>query len=209
MINRLVSIVVRLWSNLYTIEISQRIKFKCNEIYSLWIQHALGKVGDNCRFVYPLILQGGGYKSIAIGTNTCIDHHTILGCWNHFGKDEKYCPEIVIGNNCSIGEYNHITAIGRISIGDGLLTGRFVYIGDNNHGGISFEEAEIPPVKRKLKSKGEIVIGKNVWIGDKCTILGGVTIGDNVIVGANAVVTHDIPPYSVVGGNPAKVIKQL
>ena len=88
----------------------------------------------------------------------------------------------------------------KITIGDGLLTVRFVYIGDNSHGGLSWEEAEIPPEKRKLKSKGEIMIGKNVWIGDKYTILGGVTIGDNVIIGANSVVPHDIPSNSVWGG---------
>lgn len=65
------------------------------------------------------------------------------------------------------------------------------------------------PSLRKVESKGEVIIGDNVWIGDKCTILQNVHIGDGVIVAANSVVTKDVPPYSVVGGNPAKVLKKI
>ncbi|WP_255402065.1 DapH/DapD/GlmU-related protein [Prevotella sp. tc2-28] len=90
-----------------------------------------------------------------------------------------------------------------------MLTGRFVYIGDNAHGGLSLEEAETPPARRHLTSKGEIKIGRNVWIGDKVSIFGGVTIGDNVIIGAGSIVTHDIPSNSMAAGMPARIIKQL
>ena len=65
------------------------------------------------------------------------------------------------------------------------------------------------PSLRKVESKGEVIIGDNVWIGDKCTILPNVHIGDGVIVAANSVVTKDVPPYSVVGGDPAKVLKKI
>jgi acetyltransferase-like isoleucine patch superfamily enzyme len=65
------------------------------------------------------------------------------------------------------------------------------------------------PTERKVISKGAVIIGENVWIGDKVTILPGVEIGNGVVIGANSVVTKDIPSYCVVGGNPAKVIKQL
>ena len=64
-----------------------------------------------------------------------------------------------------------------------------------------------PPALRPLFSKGEIVIGKNVWICDKATITAGVTIGNGCIIAANAVVTKSIPPYSLAAGNPAKVVK--
>ena len=63
------------------------------------------------------------------------------------------------------------------------------------------------PQKRELSSKGIIKIGDNVWIGDKATILSNVSIGDGSIVAANSVVTKNVPPYSVVAGNPARVIK--
>lgn len=170
--------------------------------------HFIGKVGKHTIIVKPCSLQGGGHRNIIIGDNTIIQSHSILGCWEQYGE-QRFTPSITIGHHCSIGEYNHITACNKITIGDGLLTGRYVYIGDNNHGGLSWEEAEIPPTKRHLKSKGEVKIGDNVWIGDKSTILGGVTIGNNVIIAANAVVTRDVPCNCVVAGIPAKIVKQI
>lgn len=65
-----------------------------------------------------------------------------------------------------------------------------------------------PPLLRPLYSKGQVVIGKNVWIGDKVTILPGVSIGDGSVIAANSVVTKSIPPYSIAAGIPAKIIKQ-
>lgn len=206
---KVISLIIRLWSYLYTYHLSLWLDCKRNWLYTLWIQNFLGEVGAKSNFRYPLRLQGGGQKRIRIGNRTSILAYSILGCWERHGKDEHYEPEIIIGNDCCIGEYCHITAINKITIGDGLLTGRFVYIGDNAHGGLSMEEAEIPPACRHLKSKGEIKIGRNVWIGDKVTILGGVTIGDNVIIGAGSIVTHDIPSNSMATGVPAKTIKYI
>lgn len=201
--------VSRLWGRVFPYKVRRRLNSYRNVLYTMWVSPFLGKVGEGCSFARPLLLEGGGEKHIYIGSHTGIGHHTVLGCWERHGKDEHYDPEIIIGDSCSIGEYCHITAIRKITIGDGLLTGRFVYIGDNSHGGLSWEEAEIPPARRKLQSKGEIRIGRNVWIGDKVTILGGVTIGDNVIIGANTVVTHDIPANTVVGGSPSRIIRTL
>lgn len=172
----------------------------------------MGSVGEHSVFSRPLLLQGGGQKRIIIGSHTHFGHHCVLGCWKKYGFGESvryYEPEIIIGNHCLIGEYCHITAINKITIGDGLLTGRFVYIGDNAHGGLSLEEADIPPAQRHLTSKGEIKIGRNVWIGDKVSIFGGVTIGDNVIIGAGSIVTNDIPSNSIAAGMPAKIIKKI
>ena len=195
-------------SKMYPYRLCQRLHSVRDILYTMWIRNFIGQMGEHSRIAYPCSLQGGGQKRIVIGDHTSIQSHGILGCWEKYG-DQQFSPSIIIGNHCSIGEYNHITAINKITIGDGLLTGRFVYIGDNAHGGLSWKEAEIPPVRRHLTSKGEIIIGRNVWIGDKVTILGGVTIGDNVIVGANSVVTHDIPNNCVAVGMPAKVVRQL
>lgn len=201
--------MVSLWSHIYTLNVNRRLNFYKNRLYSIWISNFVGEVGEASVFRRPIFLQGGGQRRIKIGKNTRIDHHTILGCWQYYDKDNQFEPEIIIGDECIIGEYCHITAINKITIGDGLLTGRYVYIGDNAHGGLSWEEAKIPPVRRKLISKGEIKIGNNVWIGDKVSIFGGVTIGDNVIVGAGSIVTHNVPSNSLVAGAPAKIIKQL
>lgn len=195
-------------SKLYPYSLSMWFQRKRDVLYTFWIRSFLGEVGDNCYFQYPLRLQGGGSKRIRIGARTSIQAYSIIGCHERYGK-EHYEPEIVIGDDCNIGEFCQISAINKITIGNGLLTGRYVYIGDNAHGGFSWEEANIPPAKRKLKSKGEIVIGNNVWIGDKATILSGVHIGENVIVAANAVVTKDIPSHCIVAGVPAKIVKQL
>ncbi len=165
-------------------------------------------MGTNSVINYPCKLWGGGQRRITIGNNTTIQSYCILGCWIKYAGIE-YTPILNIGNQWKIGEHTHISTINRITIGDGLLTGRYVYIGDNSHGELSLEEAEIPPIRRRLKSKGPILIGNNVWIGDKSTILAGVSIGDNAIIAANSVVTHDVPSNSVVAGVPAKIVKKL
>lgn len=118
-------------------------------------------------------------------------------------------PNLIIGNNVSIGEYAHITCARHIEIGDGLLTGRFVLITDNSHGTSSPNEIMLPPLARPVHSNGPIVIGKNVWIGDKVTILPNVTIGDGAIIAANAVVTKNIPAYAIAVGCPAKIVKMI
>lgn len=195
-------------SIIYTYKMNQRICGYKNLFYMLWVKTFIGQVGKGSFISRPCNLIGGGEKNIIIGENTNIQGHAVLGCWKNL-YDQQFNPSITIGNNCSIGEYNHITAINRIQIGNGLLTGRYVLISDNSHGGLSLEESTIPPVRRKLVSKGEVVIGDNVWIGDKASVLAGVHIGDNVIVAANAVVTKDVPSNCVVAGIPAKIVKSL
>lgn len=121
-------------------------------------------------------------------------------------ETDKESPLIRIGNNVDIGDWCHITAINGIKISENVLIGKGVTITDNSHGSIS--ESEIPPLKRQVESKGAVIIGKNVWIGDKCTILPGVTIGEGSIIGANSVVTKSVPSHSVVVGNPARIVSQ-
>ena len=207
-IKKLFGYLMWMVSKIYPYQFSQRLHSVRDVLYTMWIKNFISQMGGHSRIAYPCSLQGGGLKRIVIGDYTCIQSHSILGCWEKYG-DQQFSPSIIIGNHCSIGEYNHITACNKITIGDGLLTGRYVYIGDNAHGGLSWKEAEIPPAQRHLTSKGEVRIGQNVWIGDKVTILAGVHIGDNVIVAANAVVTKDIPSNCIVAGVPAKIMKVL
>lgn len=115
----------------------------------------------------------------------------------------------MIGDNCAIGRFSHITAVNKIVIGNNLLTGGFVLITDNSHGHLDYDSLHVHPLKRPIESKGEVIIGNNVWIGDKATILPGVHIGDGCIIAANSVVTHDVPSYSIAAGVPAKVIKTI
>ena len=207
-IKRLVVQMMRLWSYDYSYNRMISVKKKRDFLYSLWIGNFVGSIGKGSKILYPCKLWGGGSKNIYIGNDTIIQGHCILGCWIKYAG-ESFTPSITIGDNCNIGEYTHITAINKVSIGSGLLTGRYVYIGDNSHGQLSREEAHIPPINRKLRSKGGVVIGNNVWIGDKVTILSGTTIGDNVIIAANSVVTKNVPNNTIVAGCPAIIVKQL
>lgn len=135
-----------------------------------------------------------------------IGYKTVLSTWNT--KEGKE-PNLLIGNDCNIGDYNHITCANKVVIGSGVLTGRWVTITDNSHGIGMVQELNIIPDKRDIHSKGPIVIGNNVWIGDKVTILPNVNIGNGAIIGANSVVTQSIPPSSVAVGNLAKIIKLI
>ena len=208
LLKSLLSLVMKVVSQIYTYNMSQRLTHYRDVVYTQWLRNFVGSFGEGSSFHYPCRFWGGGSENVHIGKNTIIQSHCILGCWVKYA-DETYKPIIKVGNDCNIGEHTHITSISRITIGDGLLTGRYVYIGDNSHGNLSINEAKILPIRRKLVSKGDVTIGNNVWIGDKVTILAGVIIDDNVIVGANSVVTKDIPSNTMVAGVPGRIIKSL
>lgn len=121
----------------------------------------------------------------------------------------KFNPQIIIGNNVSINPDCHIGAINRIEIHDGVLMASRVFITDHFHGKINREELLVSPQKRILFAKGTVIIKKNAWLGEGVAVMPGVTIGENSVIGANAVVTKDIPDNSIAVGIPAKVIKQF
>ena len=172
--------------------------------------------GDNVSFANHFFLINP--QLIDIGEGSSFSDGLVLTAWDKYifmesrtneKTHQKFSPSIIFGRNCSIGRNNHITAIDKIKIGDNLLTGQDVTITDNSHGDCSLDDIATPPIFRQLRSKGPIIIGDNVWIGSKATILSGVKIGNNVVVGANSVVTKSIPDNAVVGGIPAKIIKFL
>lgn len=110
-------------------------------------------------------------------------------------------PSIEIGDNTEINEFCRIRA--NVKIGKDTLIAPGVQFISVNHG---YEDINIPMRKQK-NSEGFIIIGDDVWIGTNAIILQNVTIGAHSIIAAGAVVTKDIPAYSIVGGVPAKLIK--
>ena len=114
---------------------------------------------------------------------------------------------MILVNNVRTGRHWHIGATNKIVIGDNYLLGSYILLMDHAHGKSILSQTDIPPAQRDLYSKGSIILGRNVWIGEKATILAGVEIGDCSIIGANTVVTKDVPPYCVFAGNPGKVVK--
>ncbi len=167
----------------------------------------LSRIGLNKLWGYlscPIVFNGTSH--IKIGKSS-IGRGCIISAIDKYGSD-IYNPQISIGDYCHIGEFSHITACQEVRIGNHVLMGRMVFISDNSHGDSTRDAMSISPISRKLYIKGPVVIEDNVWIGERVVILSGVTIGEGAVVAANAVVTKDVPSYSIVGGVPAKLIRQ-
>jgi acetyltransferase-like isoleucine patch superfamily enzyme len=146
-----------------------------------------------------------GSKCITVAEKTKFGDFCYLTTWPDYVQQK---PVLEIGAHCNFGGFNHITCTNKIFIGNNVLTGRWVTISDNNHGDTSQEMLQMHPSDRPVVSKGPVIIEDDVWIGDKATILAGVHIGKGAVIAANAVVTNDVPAYSVAAGNPAKIIKR-
>lgn len=110
---------------------------------------------------------------------------------------------IRLGKRVTINDGCYITSLFSIEIGSGTSVGEYTSIRDYNH---SFNDVHLP-IKDQDYDGAPIKIGTNCWIGRGCMILPGVTIGNDTVIGANSVVTKDIPPFSVAVGAPAKVIR--
>lgn len=108
---------------------------------------------------------------------------------------------ITVGRDVFINACCHFQDHGGVTIGDGCQIGHNVVFATLNHG--------LSPEDRQNTYPAPIVLGRNVWVGSNATILQGVTIGDNAVIAAGAVVTKDVEPATVVGGVPAKVIRRI
>ena len=117
---------------------------------------------------------------------------------------ENEC-NLIIGEGTNIGHFNHIYATKSIIIGKKVLTADKVYISDNLH---SYENINIPIIDQPIKQISTVEIGDGSWLGENVCVIGA-KIGKNCVVGANSVVTKDVPDYCVAVGSPAKVIKRF
>lgn len=115
--------------------------------------------------------------------------------YTDFGKNIKIGRDVFINSGC------HFQDQGGIEIGDGALIGHNVVLATINH--------DLLPSMNRVNHCAPIKIGKHVWIGSNATVLQGVTIGDWSVVAAGSVVTRDVPPMTVVGGVPAKILKTI
>lgn len=147
------------------------------------------------------------YVSIS-GPNICIgrcatiigeaDSRVKIGVWGRTPDTGS----IHIGDYVLISPGTRISASDSIRIGHSVMMAHGVYITDSDWHGLYDRTA-------RDEQPAPVVIGDNVWLGDRCSVLKGVSIGDNSIVGAGAVVTRDVPANVVVAGNPARIVKQL
>ncbi len=162
-----------------------------------------GAFGDGaCIMFPPATIFNERY--IHIGAGTLIGQHCSLSAGMVPGQQCLTDPVVRIGERCLIGRGSGIVGHFSISIGDDVWTGHHVYITDQNHG---YEDVTIP-IARQTQPERAVEIGDGSWLGYGAVVLPGAKIGKHVTIGANAVVTGEIPDYSVAVGAPARVVRR-
>jgi len=165
------------------------------------------RFADNIRLGRNVYLDQGVYlhacpQGITIGDNTFIMHGAILHVYNFRDLPHAF---IRIGRDSLIGELNVLRGQGGITIGDRVYTAPLVQILAVNH---VYHDPTQPMVAQGITAEG-ITIADDCWIGAGAIITDGVTIGRGAVVAAGAVVTGDVPPHTVVGGVPARVLRAI
>ena len=143
-------------------------------------------------------------RYIRIGSGTMIGEGVALSAGMLDGQQCLTDPVVSIGDRCLIGRGSGVVGHFAIHIGDDVWTGHHVYITDQNHG---YEDVS-RPISAQAQPERPVKIGDGSWIGAGSMILPGATIGRHVTIGANSVVTGEIPDWSVAVGAPARVIRR-
>ena len=177
------------------------------KLYSLWVSrtYPFASIGRNVSFHFTSTMSRQRASRISIGNFVSLRKDAWLSVATEDFAGE---PVIVIDDDCHIGYGSIISAKNRIHLEHDVLVGQQVIIVDHNH---SYEDIEIPVVKQGITEGGTVRIGQGCWIGHGAAIIcprGELTIGRNSVVAVNSVVTRSIPPYSVVFGAPATIIRQ-
>lgn len=177
-----------------------------------------GAAGRNPVFGHHLSLRG--MHRIFLGDNVMLDDYTFLSFRGEAEQSIRLGSNVLIGrysqvrarggeiqlaDNVSIGAFCYLGTASKLMVGEHCLLGGNCFIGGVQHG---FSDPSRPIAEQPLVDRGGIVIGRDVWIGAHAVVNDGVRIGDGAVIGANAMVTKDIPPFAVAAGIPAKVIGQ-
>lgn len=165
------------------------------------------RFADQIRLGQNVYLDQGVYlhacpQGISIGDNTFVMHGAVLHVYNFRDLPHAF---IRIGANCLIGELNVLRGQGGIAIGNRVYTAPLVQILAVNH---VYHDSSRPMIEQGITAEG-IHIEDDVWIGAGSIITDGVTVGRGAVVAAGAVVTQDVAPHTVVGGVPARLLKQI
>ena len=158
--------------------------------------------GSNVTIESHCILDGYASRKITLGNNSKIGMYSKLLSTSHLAT---YGKGLVIGNNSAVGDFTHFGASGSITIGNDVIMGSFVSFHSENH---NFQNTTKLIREQGVTSKG-IIIGNNIWVGARVTFLDGCVVGDNSVVAAGAVVNGVFPANSVIGGIPARILKEI
>lgn len=168
-------------------------------IYTWFVARKFKHAGSDCS-IRP-ILNTTNQHNISLGNDVSIG----ILCWIATNTSLRKEPKLIIGNRVHIGAYTMIIAADEIEIGNNIVMSERVTILDHAH---DYKDINKAVIDQPIVKKGKIIIEDDSFIGINAVIMGSVHIGKHSVVGANAVVTHDVPAYSVVAGSPAKIIKQ-
>jgi len=143
-------------------------------------------------------------RYIRIGSGTVIGPDVVLSAGMVPGQQCVTDPVVRIGDRCLIGRGSGIVGHLAIDIGDDVWTGHYVYITDQNHG---YDDPR-QPISKQSQPERPVIIGDGSWLGHGTVVLPGAHIGRHVVIGANSVVTGEIPDYSIAVGAPARVVRE-
>lgn len=181
--------------------------FYClSQIYTRLIKNHFQKFGHHS--IIKPFLNTSNSKYIAIGNHVNIGSFcriTVSTNFNRYQTKSRRRTKIKIGNHVDIGNNSFISANNKIKIGNNVIISAYVFITDHDHRNDDIKKS---PHLQPLTENGHVVIEDNVLIGTKSSLLKNITIGQHATIGANSVVTKNVPAYSVVAGNPARIIKQ-
>lgn len=158
-------------------------------------------LGKNSTIGKYTIIDGYAKEKVYLGDNSKIGPYSEVRCTSHFSK---YGKGFAMGSNSGTGKFAFFGSAGGITIGDNVIMGEYVSFHSENH---NFSDTSKLIREQGVVSKG-IFLGNDIWVGAKVTFLDGSHIGDHCVIAAGAVVTGKFPNNVVIGGVPAKVIKE-
>ncbi len=171
--------------------------------------YLLGRVGEAGRNIsIGEHTQFYGSAHIRLGDNVILANRVTLRALTHYPwtqPPQTFSPQIDIQRGAFINNGCQISCANKVVIGEEVMLAENCFVADNNHG---FSDPDRSIREQPLTVGGEVHIDEGAWLGANVCVLGAVHIGKHCVIGANAVVTRDIPPYSLAVGAPAKVIKQ-
>ena len=167
-----------------------------------WPPEAYASFGEGSWIVEPATVHNP--QRIHIGARVVVQSGSWLSVIDRF-QDRTYDPVLRIGDGTVLGHHIVIACMGEVTIGREVLTADRVFIGDTYH---EYSDPRTPIARQPMAEPRPVRIGSGAFLGVGAIVLPGVSVGENGYVGAGAVVTADVPPRSIVVGNPARVVRR-
>ena len=173
------------------------LRRKLNKLLGVFtrLRYPFAEIGRGSHVSRKARLEARWGSQLTIGEETSINHGAIVAATG---------GHIRIGARGYVGHYAVLYGGGGLTIGDDVLIGPGVLVAAANH---RFERVDVP-INQQAESRLGIVVESDVWIGGHAIIVDGVRVGTGAVIAAGSVVTRDVPPYTVVGGVPAQVIRR-